>query len=145
MSACEWADSLTNISIGDLLEASYDLHANCDDEGVAAKSPQCMPQISFSCDSFDAAIAAHISRYQNKMGSESILSSHATSIWDAEETCDAFSFQRNAAVRKEVTSMSATQSEASVQIRTGPVGLDGSIEVIFLDLLRGLLFPKSED
>lgn len=128
VSACEWADSLTNISIGDLLEASYDLHANCDDEGVAAKSPQCMPQISYSCDSFDAAIAAHISRYQNKMGSESILSSHATSIWDAEETCDAFSFQRNAAVRKEVTSMSATQSEDSVQTRTGPVGLDGSIE-----------------
>lgn len=115
MSACEWADSLTNISIGDLLEASYDLHVNSDDERVAAKSPQCMPQISFSCDSFDAAIAAHISRYQNKMGSELALSSHATSIWDAEETCDAFSFQKNAAVRKEVSSMSGTLIEASAQ------------------------------
>ncbi|XP_039002991.1 TSL-kinase interacting protein 1-like isoform X2 [Hibiscus syriacus] len=87
VSAGEWADSLTNISVGDLLAD------NCADQPVP-ESLQCLQQIPFSCDSFDAAIAAHISKHQNNMETPS-LASRASSIWDAEETCDAFLFQKN--------------------------------------------------
>ncbi|OMP04029.1 TSL-kinase interacting protein 1-like protein [Corchorus olitorius] len=107
LSAGEWADSLTNISVGDLLaEVPHDLDDNCADHPVAISS-QCLQQISFSCDSFDAAIAAHISRHQNKMEVSS-LASHASSIWDAEETCDAFSFRKNP-----ISSLSGAASPAA--------------------------------
>ncbi|XVE96628.1 hypothetical protein REPUB_Repub02eG0239100 [Reevesia pubescens] len=92
--AGEWADSLTDISVGDLLaEVPHDLDDICVDHPVA-ESLQCLQQTPFSCDSFDAAIAAHLSRHLNKMEVPS-LASHASSIWDAEETCDAFSFPKN--------------------------------------------------
>lgn len=91
LSTNEWADSLTNISIGDLL-----VDAPQDMDEPFAESSQCLNEIPFSCDSFDAAIAAHISSHQNKMVTASTFGSHASSIWDAEETCDAFSFQKNA-------------------------------------------------
>ncbi|GMI80966.1 TSL-kinase interacting protein 1 [Hibiscus trionum] len=94
LSAGEWADSLTNISVGDLLaEVPDDLDGNGVDHDVT-ESLHCLQQIPFSCDSFDAAIAAHISMHQNKMEVPS-LASLTSSIWDAEETCDAFSFQKN--------------------------------------------------
>ncbi|KAK3022061.1 hypothetical protein RJ639_047329 [Escallonia herrerae] len=94
LSAGEWADSLTNISIGDLLsEVSHNADANCTDSPLPSDS-QCLQPIPFSCDSFDAAIAAHIRKHQSKAGSLLTLASHTSSIWDAEETCDAFSFQR---------------------------------------------------
>ncbi|GKV48424.1 hypothetical protein SLEP1_g55240 [Rubroshorea leprosula] len=90
----EWADSFTNISVGDLLsEVPDDIDANCVDTAVAEGS-QCLQLIPFSCDSFDAAIAAHISRHDERVETP-ILESHALSILDAEETCDAFSFQKN--------------------------------------------------
>lgn len=99
ISAGEWADSLTNISVGDLLSGvSQDLEDNCIDPPNAENCHD-VHQIPFSCDSFDAAIAAHISKHQEKMG-QSILASHMSSIWDAEETRDAFSF-KNDAVRHE--------------------------------------------
>ncbi|XP_039013401.1 TSL-kinase interacting protein 1-like isoform X2 [Hibiscus syriacus] len=94
VSAGEWADSLTNITVGDLLaEVPQDSDDNCVDHPVP-ESLQCLQQIPFSCDSFDAAIAAHISKHQNKMEAPS-LASRASSIWDAEETCDAFLFWKN--------------------------------------------------
>ncbi|KAI3512135.1 hypothetical protein L1887_19343 [Cichorium endivia] len=82
LSTLEWADSLTNISVGDLL-------SEVSRNAVGPTSP-CHQQISYSCDSFDAAIAAHINK--NKNGFHSTIQS---SIWDAEETCDAFSFPKN--------------------------------------------------
>ncbi|XP_038905741.1 TSL-kinase interacting protein 1 isoform X2 [Benincasa hispida] len=104
LSAGEWADSLTNISIGDLLSGvSQDVDANCLDAPLA-EGTQCLQQIPFSCDSFDAAIAAHISRQQDKTVSQPTLASHASSIWDAEETCDAFSFQKNPVILQDVPS-----------------------------------------
>ncbi|KAL0555473.1 hypothetical protein IC582_009419 [Cucumis melo] len=104
LSAGEWADSLTNISIGDLLSGvSQDVDANCVDTPLA-EGTQCLQQIPFSCDSFDAAIAAHISRQQDKTVTQPTLASHASSIWDAEETCDAFSFQKNPVTLQEVPS-----------------------------------------
>lgn len=96
LSAGEWADSLTNISIGDLLsEVPDDIDANCMDPPVedGSHSPH---QLPFTCDSFDAAIAAHISKHQGRLGAPSLAESHSSSIFDAEETCDAFSFRKNA-------------------------------------------------
>ncbi|XP_039022254.1 TSL-kinase interacting protein 1-like [Hibiscus syriacus] len=94
LSAGEWADSLTNISVGDLLaEVPHSYDDNCADHPVP-ESSLCHQQIPFSCDSFDAAIAAHISKHQNKKEVPS-LASRASSIWDAEETCDAFLFSKN--------------------------------------------------
>uniref|UniRef100_A0A5B7ACY7 Putative TSL-kinase interacting protein 1 isoform X2 n=1 Tax=Davidia involucrata TaxID=16924 RepID=A0A5B7ACY7_DAVIN len=113
LSAGDWADSLTNISVGDLLsEVSHDMDANCIDASLPG-SPQCLPQIPFSCDSFDAAIAAHIYRHQNKTCFQPALASHASSIWDAEETCDAFSFQKNSVFHEEIQSASRIASPKS--------------------------------
>ncbi|KAK7262955.1 hypothetical protein RJT34_30537 [Clitoria ternatea] len=93
LSAGEWADSLTNISVGDLLSGvSEDLEDNCIDPPTAENYHD-VQDIPFSSDSFDAAIAAHISRHQDKMAQPS-LASHMSSIWDAEETCDAFLFKK---------------------------------------------------
>lgn len=97
MSAGEWADSLTNISVGELLsESTQNVDVNCADFPVPLGS-NCLQQIPFSCDSFDAAIAAHIYKHQNKVDLQQGLTSHVPSIWDAEETCDAFAFQKTSA------------------------------------------------
>ncbi|XP_021897368.1 TSL-kinase interacting protein 1 isoform X2 [Carica papaya] len=110
LSAGDWADSLTNISIGDLLsEVPHGIDADCVGPSVPEAS-QCLPQTPFSCDSFDAAIAAHISGHQSKMGIASMLATHSSSIWDAEETCDAFSFQKNPVLCPEVPSSSGIAS-----------------------------------
>ncbi|XP_057805364.1 TSL-kinase interacting protein 1 [Salvia miltiorrhiza] len=99
LSAVEWADSLTNISMGELLsESTPNTDAKCSDfPGPLVSSCQ---QIPFNCDSFDAAIAAHIFKHQTKV-QQQVLASHAPSIFDAEETCDAFSFQKTSAFFRE--------------------------------------------
>lgn len=123
ISAGEWADSLTNISIGDLLSGvSHDIDANCIDQPVA-ESSQCLQQIPFSCDSFDAAIAAHISKHQDKMGYQPTMPSHASSIWDAEETCDAFSFKRNLVLRQVDPTLSSVAPPGSCK-QTSPTSLE---------------------
>ncbi|GAV90591.1 Myb_DNA-binding domain-containing protein, partial [Cephalotus follicularis] len=130
LSACEWADSLTNISVGDLLsEVPQDMDANCI-ESPFVESSQCLQQIPFSCDSFDAAIAAHISRHQNKSGLQSTLASHSSSIWDAEETCDAFSFQQNHVLHQQASNSSSVASLGTcTQVaRTSSVGSGGFLE-----------------
>lgn len=110
LSAGEWADSLTNISVGDLLSGmSQDINANCMHPPIP-ESSHCLQQVPFSCDSFDAAIAAHISRQQDKMGCQPILESQAPSILDAEETCDGFLFQRNHVHREETQNLSGVAS-----------------------------------
>ncbi|KAI3930134.1 hypothetical protein MKX01_036655 [Papaver californicum] len=94
ISAGDWADSLTNISIGELpVDQSQAMGTN-DFQPAAMDSSAFLHQIPFSCDSFDAAIAAHI--YGNRDKQDPLLTQvpHASSIWDAEETCDAFSFQK---------------------------------------------------
>ncbi|XP_008791201.1 TSL-kinase interacting protein 1 isoform X2 [Phoenix dactylifera] len=89
LSAGEWADSLTNVSVGDLLsEASKAAKDSCLDSPAGA-SASCLQQIHFSCDSFDAAIAAHISGHQLLPPTTQAFQA---SIWNAEETCDEFSF-----------------------------------------------------
>ncbi|XP_004509590.1 TSL-kinase interacting protein 1 isoform X2 [Cicer arietinum] len=94
VSAGEWADSLTNISVGDLLlGVSQNLDDNCINP-LIGENCHSVHQIPFSSDSFDAAIAAHISKHQDKIG-QSTMASHMSSIWDAEETRDAFSFKKD--------------------------------------------------
>ncbi|KAA8518724.1 hypothetical protein F0562_016502 [Nyssa sinensis] len=113
LSAGDWADSLTNISVGDLLlEVSHDMDANCIDPSLPGSS-QSLAQIPFSCDSFDAAIADHIHRHQNKTCFQPAMVSHASSIWDAEETCDAFSFQKNSVFNEDIQSASPIASPKS--------------------------------
>ncbi|XP_020573144.1 TSL-kinase interacting protein 1 [Phalaenopsis equestris] len=80
--AGEWADSLTNISIGDLLLETS--------EASSQQNSLCLQQTSFSCDSFDAAVAAHSYFPQfSGLGTQAPV----VSIWNAEETCDEFSFK----------------------------------------------------
>lgn len=98
--AGEWADSLTNISIGDLLlEAS---------EVSSQQNALCIQQTSFSCDSFDAAVAAH-SYFPQFTG----LATQApvVSIWNAEETCDEFSFKTAPTLREKGLNLSANISQ----------------------------------
>ncbi|XP_031255601.1 TSL-kinase interacting protein 1 isoform X1 [Pistacia vera] len=126
LSAGEWADSLTNISVGDLL--SDVLHGI--DASSVAETSQCLQQIPFSCDSFDAAIAAHISKHQNKMEHVSTLTSHTTSIWDAEETCDAFSFQKNHTLYQEASRLPdiSPAVDCKTFVETSSEGSGGFIE-----------------
>ncbi|CDP19449.1 unnamed protein product [Coffea canephora] len=101
LSAGEWADSLTNISIGDLLtEASHNGEVNCIDS-TELRNSHCLRQIPFSCDSFDAAIAAHIYKHQSRSALQPPLHTNTSSIWDGEETCDAFVFQKNSVFSEE--------------------------------------------
>lgn len=110
LSAGEWADSLTNVSVGDLLaEVPQDMDVDYLTPPVMGNT-QCFQQTPFSCDSFDAAIAAHISRQQDKLGIQQCMPSHTSSIWDAEETCDAFSFQKNCGLHLGVPNISGTDA-----------------------------------
>ncbi|ONK55962.1 uncharacterized protein A4U43_C10F2730 [Asparagus officinalis] len=77
VSVVDWVDSLTNISIGDLLsEASRASKSSCgySSLGKTCPSPQEKP---FSSDAFDPV------RTQTA----------SSSMWNAEETCDEFSFR----------------------------------------------------
>ena len=130
LSAGEWADSLTDVSIGDLLsELPHEADFNCVEPPIV-QSNQCLQQIPFSCDSFDAAIAAHISRHQSKVGFVSSVTSHTSSIWDGEETCDAFAFQRNHSLRKEVTTSAVASPQVGKQMdRTSTIASGAFLEV----------------
>ena len=121
LSAGEWADSLTNIIVGDLFSGvPQDVNANGSEQPVAESSP-CLQEIPFSCDSFDAALAAHISKQRDKMGCQPALASDASSIWDAEETCDGFLFQKKLIHRQEthlsgITSLSTCKQAAKTNL-----------------------------
>lgn len=96
LSAGAWADSLTNISIGDLLsEAPDDIDSDCVDPPANEGSHCLLRDVSFASDSFDAAIAAHILRHQNKPSGLVSMTCGSSSLWDDEDTRDAFSFQKN--------------------------------------------------
>lgn len=104
----DWADSLTNISVGDLLF-----------EGSEVSSKQNSPGIqhtSLSCDSFDAAVAAHSYCPQLPV----------TSVWTSEETCDEFSF-------KEATAFKAKSLNARTDI-SGGAPKDNTINACSLEL-----------
>ncbi|KAF8683492.1 hypothetical protein HU200_044400 [Digitaria exilis] len=88
----EWADTLTDISVGYLLtEASKGAHLDC--LGTSSVKNALYLENPCSYDSFDAAVALHVSRYQ--ASEQPTHTSHST-IWGAEETCDEFSFNLSA-------------------------------------------------
>ncbi|CAH9050151.1 unnamed protein product [Cuscuta europaea] len=92
--AGEWADSLTNISVGDLLSEVHDVEdANGTTSKIPTSSSNYVNHIPFNCDSFDAAIAAHIKKHQNIANAHTASQSALSTIWGAEDTCDAFAFQ----------------------------------------------------
>eukprot|EP00250_Pteridium_aquilinum_P008893 c18286_g1_i1 orf=1072-3648(-) len=86
-SEIDWADTLTNISLGEFLsEVSQTGHLT---SGVA--SSQALQPMQ-SLDSFDAAVAAQCT---DASAIESSLVQHSeTPAWDSEETRDAFAFRK---------------------------------------------------
>ncbi|KNA22480.1 hypothetical protein SOVF_033850 isoform A [Spinacia oleracea] len=102
----EWADSLTNATDCDLITEDIDAMGANGVESPIFRSSRCAEAIPFTCDSFDAAIAAHIYS-QTKLGFSG-PSSHSSSIWDAEETRDAFLFQNRAVISNQVPSSTTT-------------------------------------
>lgn len=116
--AGEWADSLTNISVGELLAEAPDVECgNCITSSVPPTSSfNYVPNTPFSCDSFDAAIAAHIKKHQNIAINHTALPSELSTIWGAEDTCDAFSFQRRFHSEEWQKSFKPTSSDTSKPI-----------------------------
>nr|GMC79643.1 TSL-kinase interacting protein 1-like isoform X1 [Ipomoea batatas] len=125
----EWADSLTNISVGDLLSEAPDMEdANCITSSIHSSSNY-IHQIPFSCDSFDAAIAAHIKKHQSITDSQTALPSQLSSIWGAEDTCDAFAFQRHSLSEKVQNASKHTSLETCKQITLANItALGASVE-----------------
>lgn len=109
----------------------HNVDPNCI-EALTAQSSHCLQEMPFSCDSFDAAIAAHMSRHQSKMVFPSTVTSNTSSIWDAEETCDAFSFQKDHAFYQEIpTSIDVITPDTDKQMNSMVSG--DFIEVLFYD------------
>lgn len=136
LSAGDWEDSLTNISVGDLLfDAPDDEETDCIDSALRGSS-HFLQQMPLSCDSFDAAIAAHIYKHQSKADPQMALPPQASSIWNAEDTCDAFAFKKNVAFSDEAqrssSNVDAENSQriaqsSSLVLDTGIKDLPGNI------------------
>ncbi|XP_073000204.1 TSL-kinase interacting protein 1 [Typha latifolia] len=127
MSTRDWADSLTDISIGDLLaEASRAANSDCINSSSGRKAP-CCEEVPLSCDSFDAAIAAHLSGHQSATMSTQI--SHS-SIWSSEETCDEFSFRTIPAFKQEIVNPSTVKTNKASRhlVSTNSLGFQGFLE-----------------
>lgn len=131
LSAGDWEDSLTNISVGDLLsDAPDDEETDCI-ESTLPGSSHFLQQMPFSCDSFDAAIAAHIYKHQSKAESQMALPPQASSIWNAEDTCDAFAFQKDVASRLKAHNSSSNVGAENCQhiSQSSSLLLDAGIKV----------------
>ena len=130
----DWADSLTNISIGDLLNEASD---NMETNYVGPSHASCQYQVSFSCDSFDAAIAALMGKNQDKASFQPTLESHAPSIWDAEETCDAFSFNRSSVSCEKVLGASTNDSSEACrqQAKESLLATDIVDKVVYIHII----------
>ncbi|KAK1306051.1 TSL-kinase interacting protein 1 [Acorus calamus] len=103
-----WIDNLTNMSFSDLLlEASKNSHT-AGGNPLPVERNSYPSQFPFSCDSFDAAIAAHIASNQ-----ASTLPTYVprSSILDVDETCHAFPVPKFSSSSKETT----LPTEAEVQ------------------------------
>lgn len=98
-----WIDCLSNISFGALLsEASPTPDASRGGHPLPVQNNTSLQQIP-NFDSFDAALAAYVAHHQASNTSTQVPHS---SIWDAEETCHAFTFQKIISSGKEVPASS---------------------------------------
>jgi len=118
ISEVEWADTLTDISVGHLLtEASKGAHLDC--VGTSVKNPLFLEN-RCSYDSFDAAVALHASRYQ---ASEQPAHAPHSTIWGAEETCDEFSFNLSASRKQEGSNTPSSSPDTDNEVH--PSNLEG--------------------
>ncbi|KAG2542208.1 TSL-kinase interacting protein 1-like isoform X1 [Panicum virgatum] len=102
----EWADTLTDISVGYLLtETSNGAHLDC--IGTSSIKNDLFLENPCSYDSFDAAVALHVSRFQ---ASEQPARTPHSTIWGAEETCDGFSFNLSASRNQEGSNTPSSSS-----------------------------------
>ncbi|CAH9083266.1 unnamed protein product [Cuscuta epithymum] len=115
--AGEWADSLTNISVGDLLSEVHAVEdANRITSRIPTSSSNYVNHIPFNCDSFDAAIAAHIKKHQNIANAHTASQSELSTIWGAEDTCDAFAFQGRSHSEEVQNSLKHTTPEKQMNL-----------------------------
>lgn len=122
-----WADSLSNISIGDLLsEASPTSDANFCYPSPAQKNSS-LQQIPFTCDSFDVAIASLVAHHQTTNQSTQVPHS---SIWDAEETCHAFPLHKIASNNNDPAS--SKDAPMTTCIGSNSVGLNDMVIVLLV-------------
>lgn len=123
-SAGEWADSLTNVSVGDLLseasKASKAADCSCINSSFD-KGASYSQENLFNPDSLDAVVAAHDFCHQL-----SRISNHASppSIWNAEETCDEFSFNMAQTLEKKVSNAGDYQQSVGLE----SLGFQGRIK-----------------
>ncbi|CAN6301597.1 unnamed protein product [Urochloa humidicola] len=116
----EWADTLTDISVGYLLtEASKGAHLDC--IGTSSVKNALLLENPCSYDSFDAAVALHVSRFQ---ASEQPAHTPHSTIWGAEETCDGFSFNLSAS-RKQEGSNTPSSSSPDTDSEVHPLNSEG--------------------
>ncbi|CAL4913496.1 unnamed protein product [Urochloa decumbens] len=116
----EWADTLTDISVGYLLtEASKGAHLDCIGTSSSVKNALLLEN-PCSYDSFDAAVALHVSRFQ---ASEQAAHNPHSTIWGAEETCDEFSF--NLSARKQEGSNTPSSSSPDTDSEVRPLNSEG--------------------
>jgi len=102
----EWADTLTDISVGYLLtETSKGADLDC--IGTSSIKNALFLENPCSYDSFDAAVALHVSRFQ---ASEQPAHTPHSTIWGAEETCDGFSFNLSASRNQEGSNTPSSSS-----------------------------------
>jgi hypothetical protein len=121
----EWADTLTDISVGYLLtEASKG--ADPDRIGTSIVKSALFLENPCSYDSFDAAVALHASRYQS--GEQPAHTSHST-VLGGDETCDGFNFHLSATRKKESSNISASCSPGSDNEVLNSEGFRGFLQV----------------
>jgi hypothetical protein len=116
-----WLDGISNISFGALLsEAS----PSQDSKQLPSQINSGLQQIPVTCDSFDAAIASLIARQQGN--DQSRMSN--PSLWEAEQTCHAFSFQNKTSKRtsNSASGKSSGASTASVLGAIPEISTDGN-------------------
>ncbi|PKA64528.1 TSL-kinase interacting protein 1 [Apostasia shenzhenica] len=118
-------DCLSNISFGALyskieeeVEGAKHSHQLGSEKNI---NPQYLP---ISCDSFDAAIAAHISRYQPTNHSTKMPQS---SILDAEDTCNPFSFHNFTSSNNQAQSGDPSISPSSQKLESDIVSLSNAL------------------
>lgn len=125
ISEVDWADTLTDISVGYLLtEASKAANLDCEVTSIAKNT--LFHEDPCSYDSFDAAVALHASRYQ--AAEQPAHTSHST-LWGAEETCDEFSFKL-ATARKQANTPASSPPDSDNDVRSSnSEGFRGFLQV----------------
>eukprot|EP00249_Psilotum_nudum_P015000 c25111_g1_i1 orf=225-2951(+) len=115
----DWARSLTNISISELLnDASHAEH-------ILLGAAQAHLPIQ-SLDSFDAAVAAQGANLPTGLNGSVHLSQ--TSVLDGEETCDGFSFQKHVSIKRETGLLTCVLDHSGCQnIPKVSTGLDVAV------------------